>query len=31
MKSDKRNGFIILDRKFYDNVIQEIISDASKF
>ena len=31
MKPDKGNGVIILDRKLYDNAIQEIISDNSKF
>ena len=30
-KSNKGNGVIILDRKLYDNSIQEIISDTSKF
>ena len=30
-KPDKRNGVIILDRKIYNNTIQEIISDTSKF
>ena len=30
-KPDKGNGFVILDQKFYDNAIQEIISDTSKF
>ena len=30
-KPDKGNGFVILDRKLYDNAIQEIISDTSKF
>ena len=30
-KPDKRNGVVILDRKRYDNAIQEIISDKSKF
>ena len=30
-KSDKGNGVVILDRKLYDNAIQEIISDTSKF
>ena len=27
----KRNGVVILDRKLYDNGIQEIILDTSKF
>ena len=31
MKPDKGNGVITLDRKLYDNAIQEIISDNSKF
>ena len=31
MKPDKGNGVVILDRKLYDNAIQEIISDTSKF
>ena len=30
-KPDKGNGAVILDRKLYDNAIQEIISDTSKF
>ena len=30
-KPDKGNGVIILDRKLYDNAIEEIISDISKF
>ena len=30
-KPDKGNGVVILDRKRYDNAIQEIISDTSKF
>ena len=30
-KPDKRNRFVILDRKLYDNSIQEIILDTSKF
>ena len=30
-KPDERNGVVILDRKLYDNAIQEIISDTSKF
>ena len=31
MKPNKRNGVLILDRKRYDNAIQEIILDTSKF
>ena len=31
MKPDKGNGVAILDRKLYENAIQEIISDTSKF
>ena len=31
MKSDKGNGLVILDRKPYNNTIEEIISDTSKF
>ena len=31
MKPDKGSGVVILDRKLYDNAIQEIISDTSKF
>ena len=31
MKPDKVNEVVILDRTFYDNVIEEIISDTSKF
>ena len=31
MKSDKGNGVVILDRKLYNNAIEEIISDTSKF
>ena len=31
MKPDKGNGVDILDRKRYDNTIQKIISDTSKF
>ena len=31
MKPDKGNGVVILDRKPYDNAIEEIISDTSKF
>ena len=30
-KPDKGNGVVILDRKFYNNAIQEIIRDVSKF
>ena len=30
-KPDKGNGVVILHRKLYDNVIEEIISDTSKF
>ena len=30
-KPDKGNGVVILDRKLYDNTIQELISDTSKF
>ena len=30
-KPDKGNGVVILDRKLYNNAIQETISDASKF
>ena len=30
-KLDKGNGVVMLDRKLYDNAIQEIISDTSKF
>ena len=29
-KPDKGNGVVILDRKLYDDAIQEIISDTSK-
>ena len=29
-KPDKGNGVVILDRKLYDNAIQELISDTSK-
>ena len=31
MKSDKENGVVILDQKLYNNAIEEIISDTSKF
>ena len=30
-KFDKGNGVVILDRKLYNNTIQEIISNTSKF
>ena len=30
-KPDKENGVVILDRNLYNNSIQEIISDTSKF
>ena len=30
-KPDKGNGVVILDQKLYDNTIQEIISNTSKF
>ena len=30
-KADKGNGVVILDRKLYNNAIEEIISDTSKF
>ena len=30
-KPDKGNGVIILDQKLYNNAIEEIISDTSKF
>ena len=30
-KPDKGNGVVILDRKLYENAIQELISDTSKF
>ena len=30
-KPDKGNGVVILDRKLYDNAIQEIISHTFKF
>ena len=30
-KPNKGNGVVILDRKLYDNAIEEIISDTSKF
>ena len=30
-KPNKGNGVVILDRKLYDNAIQEIISNTSKF
>ena len=31
MKPDKGNDVIILDRRIYDNAIEEIILDSSKF
>ena len=31
MKTDKGKGVFILDRKLYNNVIEEIISGTSKF
>ena len=31
MKPGKGNGVVILDRKLYNNAIEEIISDTSKF
>ena len=30
-KPNKGNGVVILDQKFYNNAIEEIISDTSKF
>ena len=30
-KPDKENGVVILDRKLYNNAIEKIISDTSKF
>ena len=30
-KPDEGNGAVILDQKLYDNAIQKIISNASKF
>ena len=30
-KPDKGNGVVILDRKLYNNAIEEIVSDTSKF
>ena len=30
-KPDKRNEVVILDRRLYNNAIEEIISDTSKF
>ena len=30
-KPDKGNGVVILDRKLYNNAIEEIMSDSSKF
>ena len=31
MKSDKGNVVVIIDRKLYNNAIEQIISDTSKF
>ena len=31
MKPDKGNGVFTLDRKLYNNAIEEIVSDTSKF
>ena len=31
MKPNKGNGVVILDQKLYNNVIEQIISDTSKF
>ena len=31
MKPDKGNGVVILNRKLYNNAIEEITSDTSKF
>ena len=31
MKPDKGNGVVFLDRKLYNNAIEEIISETSKF
>ena len=31
MKPDKENGVVISDRKLYNNAIEEIISDTSRF
>ena len=31
MKPDKGNGVVILDQKLYNNAIEKIISDTSKF
>ena len=31
IKPDKGNGVAILDRKFYSNAIEQIISDTSKY
>ena len=31
MKPDKGNGVVVLDCKVYNNIIEEIISDTSKF
>ena len=30
-KPDKGNGVVILDQKLYNNAIEEVISDTSKF
>ena len=30
-KPDKGNGVVILDRKIYNNAIEKIVSDTSKF
>ena len=30
-KPDKENGVVVLDCKVYNNIIEEIISDTSKF
>ena len=31
MKPDKGNGVVVLDQKLYNNTIEEIFSDFSKF
>ena len=31
MKPDKGSGVVILDQKFYNNAIEKIFSDTSKF
>ena len=31
MRPEKGNGVVILDQKFYENAIQEIISDTPEF